>query len=114
MRAVEMADRNLMGDDAAKPFARKPAMEMEGRRLDLEGGLAQFRQIEIDGVVWRRANRGRHTGKHRQRRAMDVAGGDQLHARMALDDIRKLVGILEILSVHMPDAGLERRMMQEQ
>lgn len=114
MRAIEIADWELVGNDAAKPLAGKPDVQMKGRRLDLERWLAQFRQIEIDGVVWRRANRGRHIGKRRERCAMDVAGGDQLHARMALDDIRELVGILEILPVHMPDAGLERRMMQEQ
>src|SRR5258708_6681438 len=114
MRAVEIADRDLVGDDAAKTLARKPDVQMKGRRLDLERRRAQFRQIEVDRMVWRRTNRGRNAGKRRERRAMDVAGGDQLHARMALDDIRKLVGILEILSVHVPDAGFERRMMQEQ
>ena len=44
---------------------------------------------------------------------MNVAGGDQLHARMAPDDGREFAGIEEILAVHVPDAGLERRMVQE-
>ena len=42
MRAVEGPDRDLMGDDGAEPFARKPGVQMKRRRLDLERGLAQF------------------------------------------------------------------------
>ena len=45
---------------------------------------------------------------------MDVAGGDQLRARMAFDDGGQLAGIEEKLAVHVSDAGLERRMVQEQ
>ena len=78
MWPVEIADENLMGDDAAKALPRKPAVEMKRRRFDLERWLAQVVEIQIDRVIWRRANRGRDTGKHCQRRAMDVAGGDQL------------------------------------
>ena len=65
-------------------------------------------------MIRRRANRGGNAGEHRQRRAMNVAGRDQLHARMTPDDRREFAGILEILAVHVPDAGLERRMVQEQ
>src|SRR4051812_16467969 len=60
MRAVESSNWDLMGYDVAVPIARKPAMEVEGGRLDLEGGLAQFGQVEIDGMVRGRADRGRH------------------------------------------------------
>src|SRR5260370_15680816 len=98
MRAVEIADRDLVGDDAAKTLARKPDVQMKGRRLDLERRRAQFRQIDVDGMVWRRTNRGRNAGKRRERRAMDVAGGDQLHAQIALDDLRQLVDLFELLS----------------
>src|SRR5207247_3980111 len=114
MRPVEIADRNVMGNHAAKSLARKPGVEMKCRRLDLERRLAQFCQIQIDGVIWRRTNRRWDTGEHRQDRAMNVAGGDQLHARMAIDDDGKLAGVEEILTVHVPDAGLERRMVKEQ
>ena len=114
MRPVEIADRNLMGNHAAKSLARKPGVEMKCRRLDLERRLAQFCQIEIDGVIWRRTNRRLDSGEHRQDRAMNVTGGDQLRARMAFDDSRKLAGIEQILVVHVPDAGLERRMVQKQ
>ena len=109
-----MADRNLMGNHAAKSLARKPGVEMKCRRLDLERRPAQFCQIEIDGVIWRRTNRRLDSGEHRQDRAMNVTGGDQLRARMAFDDSRKLAGIEQILAVHVPDAGLERRMVQKQ
>ncbi len=88
-----MADRNLMGNHAAKSLARKPGVEMKCRRLDLERRPAQFCQIEIDGVIWRRTNRRLDSGEHRQDRAMNVTGGDQLRARMAFDDSRKLAGI---------------------
>ena len=53
-------------------------------------------------------------GEHRQRRAVDVAGGDQLHARMTPDDGCEFAGVAQILAVHVPDAGHERRMVQEQ
>src|SRR6202035_1251201 len=80
MRSVEIPDRDLVGHHAAEPLARKPAVKMKRRRLDLERGVAQLRQIEIDGVIGRRADRGRDTGKHRQGGAMDVTGGDPLYA----------------------------------
>src|ERR1700692_3671858 len=100
MWSVEVADRNLVGDDASKTLAGKPAVEMEGRRFDLERGLAQFCQIKIDGVIGRRTDRGRYACEHRQRRAVNVAGGDALPARMAPDDGGELAGIAEILAVH--------------
>jgi hypothetical protein len=114
MRAVEIADRNLMGNNAAKSLAWKPGVEMKGRRLDLERRLAQFCQVQIDGVIWCWTNRRWDTGEHRQDRAMNVAGSDQLRARMAFDDGGKLAGIEEKLAVHVCDAGLEWRMVQEQ
>src|SRR5712664_4851419 len=114
MWSVEITNRNLMRDHAAESLARKPAVEMKGRRFDPERWLAQVIEIQIDRVIWRRANRGRDTGKHCQRRAMDVTCGDPLHARMAPDHSCQFAGIEQILTVHVPDAGLERRMMQEQ
>lgn len=63
MRTLELPDRHLMGDDVAQAFIRKPAVQMKGRRLDLERGLAQFGEIEIDRVIWRRTDRCGHTGK---------------------------------------------------
>ncbi len=114
MRTVKCPDRDLMGDDGAKSLARKPGVEVEGRRLDLERRLAQLGEIEIDGVVRRRTDRGRHAREHRQRRPVNMAGRDQLHARMTPDDGCEFDGVEEILAIHVPDAGLERRMMQEQ
>src|ERR1700730_10356807 len=51
MRAVELADREMVRDHAAETSVWKPAVEMKGRRLDLERGLAQMLKIEIDGMV---------------------------------------------------------------
>ena len=113
MRPVEIADRNVMGNHAAKSLARKPGVEMKCRRLDLERRLAQFCQVQIDGVICRRTNRRWDTSEHRQDRAMNVASGDQLRARMAFDYSCKVTGIEEKLAVHVPDAGLERWMVQE-
>ena len=104
VRAVEIADENLMRHHAAESLPRKPAVEIKRRRLDLERWLAQFFQIQIDGVIWRRADRRWHAGKHRQRRAMNVAGGDQLHARVASDNRRQFAGIEQILTVPGIDA----------
>src|SRR5216684_2294532 len=114
MRSVEIADRHLMRHHAAESLPRKPAVEMKGRRLDPERRLAQFFQIQIDRVIRRWANRGWDTGKHRQCRTMNVTRGDQLHARIAPDNRLEFAGIEQILAVHVPDAGLERRMVQEQ
>src|SRR5439155_26730169 len=57
MRAIKSPNWDLMGDEGAESVARKPAMEMEGGRLDLEGGFAQLGQVEIDGMVRGRADR---------------------------------------------------------
>src|SRR5579863_3371238 len=114
MRSVKAPDRDLMGDDTAKSLSRKPAMEMERWRLHLEGRRAQLGQIEVDRMIWRRTDRRCYARKHRQRRTMNVAGGDQPCAWMPPDDLRQFAGIEEVLAIHMPHAGLERRMMQEQ
>src|ERR1700722_5684145 len=114
MRPVEIADRDLMGDDAAEPFPWKPGMEMKGRRLDLEGWFTQFRKIEIDRMIWSGANRGWDAGKHREGGTVNMAGSNQLHARMRLDDGSQFPCVWQILAIHLPDPGLERRMVQEQ
>ena len=113
MRPIKIADRHLMGHHAAKPLPRKPGVEMKGRRFDLERRFAQLREIEVDGVIGRGADRGGDTGENGQGRAMDMAGGDQLYARMAPYDRSKFSGVEQVLAVHMPNAGRERRMMQE-
>src|ERR1700736_2889800 len=71
-------------------------------------------KIKVDRMVGRWTNRGRHARKHGQYRAVNMAGCDQSHARMAFDDRRELAGVDEILAIHMPDACDKRRMMQEQ
>src|SRR5262249_8603364 len=114
MRPIELPDRYLMRDEAAKTLTGKPGVQVKGRGLDLERRLAQLRQVEVDRMIGRRAYRGRDARKHRQCCAMDVAGRDKLDARMTPDDRRKLIRIEEILPVHVPDAGLERRMMQKE
>ena len=60
MWPVELADRHLMGHEVAESLARKPGVEVEGRRLDLEGRLAQFCEVEVDGMIGRRADRAGH------------------------------------------------------
>src|SRR5829696_7968308 len=114
MRPVEGTYGDLVGHDRAESLAWKPAMEVKGRRLDLEGGLAQLGQIEIDSMVRGRADRGRHARKHRQRRAMDMPRCDQLHAGMTAYDGREIACVEEILAVHMPNAHPERGMVQKQ
>src|SRR3954462_7328348 len=114
MRPVEGTYRDLMGHNRAEPIARKPAMEVEGGRLDLEGGLAQLGQIEIDGMVRRWTDCGRHARKHGQRCAMDMPRGDQLHAGMTAHDGREIARVKEILAVHMPNACPEWGMVQKQ
>ena len=96
MRPVEGTYGDLMGHDGAESLAWKPAMEVEGGRLDLEGGLAQFGQIEIDGMVRGRADRGRHARKHGQCRAMDMPRCDQLHAGVTAHDGREIACVEEI------------------
>src|SRR4029453_13039223 len=114
MWPIEGPYGDLMGHDGAESLARKPAMEVEGRRLDLEGGVAQFGQIEIDGMVRGRADRGRHARKHGQCRAMDMPRCDQLDARMTAHDGREFTCVEKILAVHVPNARLERGMVQKQ
>jgi len=65
-------------------------MEMESRRFDFEGGFAQLRQIEVDRVIGRWADRGGHAGKDGQCRPMDVPGCDHLHTRVMPHDRGKL------------------------
>ena len=114
MRPVELADRNLMRHQMAAAFIRKPGVKMEGGLLDPERRLAQMREVEIDGVVWRGTDCAGHTRKHRHDRAMEVAGRNKSYPRMPLDDIGKLGRIAQVLTIHVPDAGDEGRMVQEQ
>src|SRR6185436_1090385 len=114
MRPIELAYRHVMGHDSAEPLAWKPAMEVKGGRLDLEGRFAQLGQIEIDGMIRSRADRGRHARKHGQCRAMDMPRCDQLHAEMTAHDGRELACVEEILAIHVPNARLERGMVQKQ
>src|SRR5258707_840547 len=114
MRSVEFSYGHAMGHHLAKTLAGKPGMQVKRRRLDLEGRLAQFAEIEIDGMIGRRADGGRDTGKSRERGAMHVARGNELDARMFRDDGRKRAGVEKILPIHVPDAGAEWRVMQEQ
>ena len=86
MWPIEIPDGNLMCYHAAEALVRKPAVEMESRRLYLERRLAQLGQIEIDRMIWRWTNRGRDASEHRQGGAMNMARGDQPQARVASDD----------------------------
>ncbi len=83
MRPVEIADGNVMGDDAAESLAGKPGVEMKGRGLDLEGRFAQLREIQIDRMIGGGTNRGWDTGEYRIGGAVNMTGGNQLNARMA-------------------------------
>src|SRR5262249_29825028 len=97
-----------------KTFARKPGVEMEGRRLDLERWLTQLIEIEVDGVVGSRANRAGNSGEQRERRAMRVAAGDKTSTWVMPDDRFQLARIVQVLAVHVPNAGHKRRMMEEE
>ena len=109
MRPIEGTYGDLMGHDRAESLAWKPAMEVEGGRLDLEGGLPQFGQIEIDGMVRGWTDRGRHARKHGQCRTMDMPRCDQLQAGMTAHDGRKIACVEEILAVHVPNPATEDR-----
>ena len=114
MRTIEFANRHLMGDHATERRARKPDVDMKRWRLDPEGRLAEMAEVEIDRMIRRRADCARPALEGRQCGAMHVARRNQLNARMAPDDPCKVVGIAQILTIHVPDAGLKRRMMHEQ
>src|ERR1700741_4527434 len=103
-----------MGHEPTKTFARKPGVEVEGRRLDLERWLTPLVEVEVDGVVGSRANRAGDDGEQRKRRAMEVAAGDKPSTRMTPDDRLKFAGVLQVLTVHVPNAGRKRRVMQEE
>ena len=103
-----------MCDEAGKTLTGKPAVQMKGRRLDLERRLSQLRQVEVDGMVGRRTDRGRDAREHRQRSTMDMAVRYKLDAGMPANERRQLFGIAEILVVHVPDTGPERRMVQKE
>jgi hypothetical protein len=102
-----------MGYDMTEPLTGKPIVEMKSRRLDLERRLAQMVEVEVDRVVWRGTNRAGNTGEHGQCGAMDVAGGDELHARMTANEGGQLSRVGQVLAVHVPDARDEWRMMQK-
>src|ERR1700689_663890 len=65
MWPVELADRDLMGDDVPKSLPRPPDMQVKRRWLDPEGRFALLGQVEIDGVIGRGADRGGDAGKGR-------------------------------------------------
>jgi hypothetical protein len=112
MRAGEFSDwhevRNKPGSFA------KPGMKMKSGRLDREGRNERAIEIERDGMIWRRANRRRNARELRQHGPVHMACGDNAHVRVAPDRSREIAGILQVLPIHMLDAGLERRKMQEQ
>ncbi len=114
MRAVEIAYRHSVRGNMPETVTGKPRVQVEGWRLDFERRFAEFTQIEINCMVRRGTNRGGNTGKHRQCRTMNMSGGDKLHPRMPLDDRCQFSGIEKILPIHVPDAGHEWRMVQEQ
>src|SRR4029079_12593484 len=107
-------NRHLMSDQGAEALAGKPGVKVKSGRLHLERGRAEFSEIKIDRVVRRRTDRGRNTRKHRQRRPVNMAGRDELHARMTPDDGFESGAFKLMLALHVRDAGLERRMMQKQ
>ena len=76
MRAVEISDRDVMRDHAAEPFSRKPGVKVKRRWLDLERRLAQMLNIEVDGVIGGRTDRGWHACNHRQDSSMNVSRGE--------------------------------------
>ena len=63
MRSVEPSDRHGVGDDGAERSALEPGMQMEGGWFNPERRSARLFKVKIDGVVRRRADRGRHSGE---------------------------------------------------
>jgi hypothetical protein len=61
MRSVELANWHQMRDDAAEAVTCGPDMQMKSRWLDYETGWFNLAEIERDGVIGRRANRGSNT-----------------------------------------------------
>src|SRR5262245_47296652 len=55
---VELPDRHLMRDQAAKTFTGKPGVQVKSRWLDPEGRFTQLRKIQIDRMVRCGTNRG--------------------------------------------------------
>ena len=86
MRTTERANRELMRDHATGPLARKLAVEVKRGRFDPEQGLAQMFEVEVYRVVGSRTDRRRYSDERRRRRAMNMSGGDHLHARMRPDN----------------------------
>ena len=114
MRPVELADRHVMGHELPKSLALEPGVEMECGRLDLERRSAQLREIKIDRMIGRGADRAWTAREQGQGRPMYMSAGDELDSRMAPDDRGQLVGVMQILAIHVPDTCSERRVVQEQ
>ena len=113
MRAVKLADRDLMCHEVAESFARIPDVKMKCGRLDLEREFAQPCEVEVDSMIWRRTYRAKTAGEHRQGRAMDMPAGDELDARVTPDNRGKLASVMEVVLIHVPDPRNEGRMVQE-
>jgi hypothetical protein len=113
VRPIERTDRHLVCHHLAETFPGEPGMKVKGGRFDLERRLAQLRKVEVDRMIGSRTDRARTARERGQRCAVNMAAGDKLNAWMTGGDLSQLVGIGEVLAIHVPDAGSERRMVQE-
>ena len=111
VRTVKVPDRNGVRDDAAEVLAGTPDVQMERRRFDRKGWRQARIEIECDGMIGRRTNRGCRARESRQHGAVHMAGGNQPRAGVTAQDRRKIAGIAQVLHIHMGDTGCKRRMM---
>jgi hypothetical protein len=114
MRPVEIAHRHPMCHHAAEFVARKPDVEVKGRRLDIERGRQVLLEIERHRVIRRRTDCGGGTGKHRRRCAVYMTGGDEPNPWVPTQNGFEKFRVAQILHIHVRDACHDRRVVDEQ
>src|SRR5689334_9541208 len=96
----KISNRDPMRDNRSELLTGRPEMQMKCRGFDRERRRQAPVQVECDGMIGRRAYRGRDACETRQHGAMHVSGRDQLCAWMLPHYTGKVVGVAEILHIH--------------
>src|SRR5262245_34104375 len=107
--APKPADGHDMGNHASKSFAGKPGMEMERRRLDPEHFRPARFELEGHGLLAGWADARADAREHGLRGAVDMPGGNQQCARVALENYRQSIGVTQPHRIRVDDAGIEWR-----
>ena len=110
----ELSDTDEVRHQASVRVPVEPSVQVKSRCFDPERRLPNASKVEIDGVVRRRADRRRDPRELRQHAPVHMARGDHAHPRLPPHDFREPGGVRQVLAVHVPDAGNEWRMVQEQ